>query len=372
MIERLTIPGIELPKIYIARNREDIGNCRRSGVPYISWRGDMQTLIKLVMLPSLKKMFPHIRWNKVLGITGRQSNHTVVKQEIIEDRRARETREPKRALEDIPDEDGAVPEEEAGTSHGTDSTASSMHREFAGESISGMTEITPLEEAIGDITSQVNIEILQQLGMLPKFVGDITDCIRDNIVNAQLWNEGYNKKLGQCLGNYDMGNAKDNLIVLDVSSSIPFGIAATMLSLIDTLRHQCNADLIVTGMYSYYWSKDEELPGPGELRRMVPRSNEGKMFRDIISKNIAGRHLGTVIGFGDNDSPGSFLSYRDPEKMSDIDMRGFTCERILSYVVPWRSGHPGCAGYIEWARESCPNASFENDWSWCSVVVDGE
>jgi hypothetical protein len=53
-----------------------------------------------------------------------------------------------------------------------------------------------VEDYVGDLTSQVNIEALQSLRMLPKFVGDITDVIRHNLSESMAWTEGYTKKLG--------------------------------------------------------------------------------------------------------------------------------------------------------------------------------
>src|SRR5574344_1960570 len=67
MLKRVMLDGIELPRLYIAENREDVAIAQDKGIPYVRWTQGNEALIKMLLRPTLERMFPHIKWNKVLG-----------------------------------------------------------------------------------------------------------------------------------------------------------------------------------------------------------------------------------------------------------------------------------------------------------------
>jgi hypothetical protein len=170
------------------------------------------------------------------------------------------------------------------------------------------------------------------------------------------WTEGYNKKLGYPLGRFNCKAELPNLLIIDISASIPDGIAATMLTLADTLRSQCNAELIITSKRSGYYPEGAELPKPQTLRDYYGRGNEASEFYGILKRYIAGREFGHVISFGDYDSPGWFCSLPNLINTKVHAVHHYHTEEKIE------------TGYAKWVKYCCPDVEQHFDNSWCSVV----
>lgn len=334
MAYKLKLGNIPLPELYVCSSYNDAEMMRKNGIPYIIWKGTQEKLIKLVMLPTLKKLFPHIKWNKILKI--RQSKEVVV-------------HVPGSSEEETTDTSSAIINKD-----GDENIAdvADDERLFNGRNTIIENDVE-LGAFIGDF--EVNIEELQALKLLPEFMDDIATNIKKNLYGYN-WYDGYNKKLKCCTGNFNSGNNLPNLIILDVSYSIPRGIADTMLALIDTLRSQANADLIVTGAKSYYWKAGSPLPTPEELRKMVPQGQESEMFIDILRKHILGKRWGHVIAFGDNDTP-----YINPRTYSS----GTSVKEVWHYHT-W-DPDTRC-GYARWVSDVDPTAIQHYNTKWCNMM----
>ena len=76
---QLKIGSINLPEIYVSETEEEDKVAVENGFPFISWRGDKEKLIKVIMLPYLEKMFPGIKWMKVFHIKGGFVHQPVIK-----------------------------------------------------------------------------------------------------------------------------------------------------------------------------------------------------------------------------------------------------------------------------------------------------
>lgn len=191
------------------------------------------------------------------------------------------------------------------------------------------------------------------------------DCIKTNVVTGTLWSEGWNKKKGAALGNFDRTGELRNLIIVDISGSIPIGISSTMLTLIDTLRSQVHADLIITGSKSRFYPYEGELPSPQEIRNTIDRGNEAKEFYAILRDHIAGHHYGHVISFGDNDCPAHHVYYLDSKMQEEPFMAGTIVEHVHHYHV-----HSHChdTGYALWTNNLASKPLKSHDNSWCSVI----
>lgn len=324
-MHQLKAAGVKLPKIYICNNKQDVEICRANGIPYIAWNGSDDDLIKLVFYPLLVKKFPYINWNKVLGI-----------EKFVD----------------------------PGIRYAKDTYNSYTNSTFREE----CTE--PLSKYCGDLEHSVNIEQLQSLKLLPKFLGDIADNIRENYTDY-LYTEGWNKKYGAPVGNYGSTGEAMNLVIIDVSASIPFGIAATLLSLADTMRSNAKAGLIITGGVSVYFDINEPLPSPSELRKMIPRGNEGVMFADILKKHITGKHIGNIICFGDNDSPEICLEYNSNIDYQNAMKNLCWAETRIDSIWGYHTDYPNkLPGYCLWAQKLNPKADIHFDNSWCSCIKE--
>lgn len=379
-MERLVIGSLPLPRIYIARGKKDINECRSNGIPYIYWKGDTKKLVKLVLYPILKNMFPHIKWENELGIHrydgvfvhkpinrgidekhGNPYENTVQFNDVIEYQ--------DKAYDDISqmDEDefaghGAV---DNGSTHTRIMHDNQMNYGYCTESVT---------DAIGDISAYVDLSEIQKLGLLPTWIGEIHEVIKRNL-DDYMWQEGWNRKLGCSVGNYHASQQAPNLLIIDVSASIPPGIAATMLALAGTLREQCNADLIVTGKTSGWYPLDHDLPTAQELRAAHGRSNEADMFNAILKEKVLGREWGNVISFGDDDCPakckwwdvlscGNLDDYKK-EECNSVRRTGVTkVHHLYSYHTHDYGEYPAVTGYAQWVVDVCPDVIITHNSDW--------
>lgn len=375
MLQRVTVEGIEFPRLYIAENDADVKIARDAGVPYIKWKWGMEPLIKTLLRPTLEKLFPYVKWNIVLGRKKPvRSNVIIVHGHDQECGGKANDFDADAMLEKQHEYDGVVDDKPHSWQEPDDNGEYVRNVEIADSQRNhngGMIDPDysqfaedrlSVSDYIGDLSSCVDIDALQKLGMLPKFMGDIADCIKHNISQSMRWTEGYTKKLGYPLGKFNSKGELPNLLIIDISWSIPDGIAATMISLADTMRSLCNAELIITSRRSGYYPIGAELPKPQTLRDYYGRSNERQEFMAILEKYIAGREFGHVISFGDYDCPGSIngTAYGS----HSIDMVNTKVHEVHHYHTT-RKAH---TGYAEWVHECCPNVVEHCDTSWCKVI----
>lgn len=329
MLERLTIPGVPsscVPKLYVATTAKDTRLAKDNGLPYVRWSAGAKDLLVQVLRPVLEKKFPYIKWNEVLGCRKNISTCIVY----------------------VPGADDCQ-SSGVGVNESPIADIATGERSFTGSVEPGNQELLSISEYLDDANSYVNIESLQQLELLPSFLGDIVDNIKKNLVAPLHWREGWNKKKRCCLGNYHGEHQLPNLIIIDVSASIPRGISATMLTLADTLRSQVQADLIITGGISLYYPYGTELPSPDEIRRRVPLGNEQNYFYKIVTKQLH-KQYGHIISFGDDDNPGDL----------SCDVRA----KVVHHYHTWRSKRE--TGYAK-----CFHAEqevFNN--TWCDILKE--
>lgn len=312
--------------LYVATNAADTRLAKDNGLPYVRWSAGAKDLLVQVLRPVLEKKFPHIDWPKVLG---RKKNIST-------------------AIVHVPGEEDCS-SSGLGSDESPISDIATSERSFTGSVEPGNQEMLSISEYLDDASSYVNIESLQQLELLPSFLGGIVDNIKKNLVAPLHWREGWNKKKRCCLGNYHGEHQLPNLIIIDVSASIPRGISATMLTLADTLRSQVQADIIITGGISLYFPYGKELPSPEEMRRRVPLGNERECFYRIVTKRLH-KQYGHIISFGDDDAPGQIFT-------------NVRC-KVVHHYHTWKSkAQTGYAKYFHAEKEV-----FDN--TWCKIFKE--
>lgn len=374
MLQRVEVQGIQFPRLYIAENRQDVMLAQANGIPYVKWKWGHDELVRQLLRPVIERMFPGIDWNKVLGRKKPVRSEVVIvsgskapAQPDAGDHDAGAMLEAQHAYDGIVDRldhETQEPDDRGEYVRMVD-IADGPRDCVADNSAAGYDAFTvdrmSIRQYVGDLSSSVDIDALQKLGLLPKFVGDVADCIKHNVSQSMRWTEGYNKKLGVPLGRFDAKAELPNLLIIDVSHSIPDGIAATMLTLADTLREQCNAELIITSARSGYYPVGAELPKPQTLRDYYGRSNESHEFLGILNKYIAGREFGYVISFGDNDNPA--WGYRN----NVVDLKGTKVHQVRHYHTC--QAEP--TGYARWVDDCSPDCEHVFDTSWCKVMKKG-
>ena len=370
-MHKLQVGGLPLPEVYVCRTRAEAMTLSDNGIPYIKTSMPDIDIVKVILFRILKNRFPHIEWRKVLGVScTRRLNVIVPGSRVQEDEDG--DGDPIGTASDasigIPDDkkqgeaEDHAEEEDINKGHGTSYIAED-YREFDNSGIQDVEDRTvPIDEFCFDEASHVNVETLQALGFLPKFMDDAAAAIRINLENRMQWRECWNKRLGAAIGDVDYGTEAANLIILDISGSIPEGISATMLRLIDSLRTQTNAEVIITGSTSMYWGDGEDLPDPKWIRDNIGYGNESRMFFKILRDHVQGRHFGNVISFGDNDCP--YYRFDQKDTPENNPLVGVQVDRVMHYHTTFNRE----TGYARWVKIFCPDAEQVIDTSWCEVM----
>lgn len=291
------------------------------GIPFIRAKTQDFALVFRVLIPMLKKRHPMFNWEEVYQqVTGNYYKPV----HLYEERWSNEA-----------------------------------ESRYYKESSSNECSLT-LEEMTADFSSSVDLNVLMQLKMIPTFMDDIAKAIRINITNEYAWHDGYNKKLGICSGYLEQQPRQKSLVILDISSSIPSGLSAGMMTLIQTITEITHADLILTGGQSYFYTNQEvRQMDIHKERKRISRSNESKMFENILLTHDL--NYANVIAFGDSDTPQ--LDYQRLEHMSDCNIKKFYSFFVAEYDR-YHTHYSTLAGYGKWVRSVSPNAEVIHNYKW--------
>lgn len=332
---------VKLGTIWVAESAADANKIKAAGRPYIRFSGGKDLLTKLVMLPYLMAKFPYIKWKEVLDINRKQQ-----------------------VLVTVPGGkcDSTHPADAKDSGVSDMATSDRVFTNKGKELAPGFRQVD-ISEYWGQMESIVDIVKLQQMQLLPVFLDKIVEATLSRADDLR-WNEGYNKKRGLCVGNYNDLIQADNLLIIDVSASIPRGVSSTMLALADTLREQMKADLIITGGCSKFWKYGDKLPSPQELRDMIPLGNECYQFKNILKDQVFGHTYDNVVAFGDFDCPG-MLSNGEVAVAVGTRVGKLYSFRVIDPKWDWggtRWEEP--VGYCKWVDEVCSNYDYEWDTEW--------
>ncbi len=153
----------------------------------------------------------------------------------------------------------------------------------------------------------VDFDKLAELKILPIWLDDLKLAVETNIINEVIFDPtAFNKQLGMNIGAGAVKTMKKNLLILDISGSIPDGIRLTIIQLSKLMSKKFYADIIFTGgssvfiKYEDVFTKDIKAITDG-----ISRNNEGEQFKAIVEQY---REYGTCICFGDDDSPAGNLN----------------------------------------------------------------
>jgi len=151
----------------------------------------------------------------------------------------------------------------------------------------------------------VDFERLSALKILPKWLDDLRSSIETNIIDeVQFDPTAFNKQLGLSIGYGSLKHNMKNLLILDVSGSIPRAVNLTITNLAKLMSKKFYADIIITGgktvMIEYEKVQESNII---EIAADCGFNNEGEMYKEIVEKE---REYNTVISFGDDDSPVHF------------------------------------------------------------------
>ncbi len=350
---KLAVRGIKLPEIWVVSTQSEIDVCKKEGLPYIIWFGKPERLIKLALFPVLRKKFPGIKWSKILDIKTESGERPVLSRKEVEEQLELASEEQHELIDLLFGEDDEE-DKETFLTHQFVCIPGGMDSYAYSESFNDKQELVDFVSGKAGI---VNIEELAFLHVLPSFMDDITNNIKLNLETYN-WQEGYNKKRGATIGNFDPVSDNKNLIILDISGSIPDGISATMISLAETMRSVANADFILTGSKSYFFENGTALPTPKKMRKMCGYCNEAEMFCQVLLDHVDGNTYDNVIIFGDDDSPMFFQGYKDA-----VEKMNVTVHEVWHYHTYRQDKECGYGRWVGQTTNAVPH--YNTDWCDC-------
>jgi len=323
---------IHLPTIYLLETDEDLLKIPL-GVPFI--RGNIYEYDDIVMLlefeillKSVKKTELPFKWEKILEENGydfpffkakAESTKILIGQELYDDRRD--------------DSELGIPSKEKS-----------------------------IEKYIRDISYQVDIEYLKELRMIPSWFGSIEENIKENILNTISYNPFlYNKKTELITGGVALSSPIKNLIIIDISGSIPKSISSAILLLAKTMAINFYADLLITGSkstiydYNYVSGLDIDL-----IYSENGTDNDQVYFKTPVSEY---RKYNTVIVFGDNHSPSMKWDnlYNRRTKTIPIEKGKEICKWDIEKIISFHTTSKDIlAGYADWFNTD--NVEYIENW----------
>lgn len=222
-----------------------------------------------------------------------------------------------------------------------------------------------LEDGLANFSARVDMSALQQLRLLPRFIGSLRDLVADNTLSEYNWTDGYDKKRGVCLGYVEPAKKSKVLMIIDVSYSMPDSVSADLLSLAPTLCDMSKADLIVTGDISkFYENEAARNLDPIMTRRRIRRGNESTMFCDILRglPNV----YSTVIAFGDSDKPNALWVDKDARHLTEV-------REFYSYFLGARDSygvsHEKLSGYGQWTQRLLQDVTVHDEYQWVNFYA---
>tara|TARA_R110000868_G_scaffold214505_2_gene464604 strand:+ start:1495 stop:2448 length:954 start_codon:yes stop_codon:yes gene_type:complete len=177
----------------------------------------------------------------------------------------------------------------------------------------------------------VNFDELSKLKILPSWMEDLKTAIETNIIDEVTFNAmGFNKQLGMNVGCAEVKNNPRNLLILDISGSIPDGVRLTTIQLSKLMSKKFYADVIFTGGSTKFVSYENMMTiDVKKLTDGISRSNEGEQYNAIVKEH---KVYQTAICFGDNDSPSGTVSNFKIDTLISLHTEAKTGGRVQEVV----------------------------------------
>lgn len=218
--------------------------------------------------------------------------------------------------------------------------------------------ISLVSRTLEDISYVIDFEYLKNLKLIPSWFADtLEENIKTNIFNSILYNPYlYNKKLDNMSGSVELSNPNLNLIIIDISGSIPISISKSLLLLCKTLSLTYYADLLITGSKStiYPYSTVHTLD-IDTLYKENGRDNDQIYFKKLVQIY---RKYDNVLIFGDNHSPCQKWNGKKTISITEgKQLCKWNIKKIYSFHVTKENT---LAGYGEWFN--CDNIEYMKNW----------
>jgi len=213
----------------------------------------------------------------------------------------------------------------------------------------------PFVKLITDGNFYVDISIIKSLNVFPVWMDKLEDAISANIHNFATFDSNlYNKKLEGMFGGMVMNAPGKNLIIIDISSSIPQQVSSTCLVLAQNMSESFYADILITGSKStlYEYENVHKL-NIETIYDENGQDNDQIHFKALL--NGSEKQYNTAIVFGDDDNPNWEWSNRfnyGTKYLKDEDekkLNKWKVNKIISFhTYPSSKRDKRLAGYARW------------------------
>ncbi len=217
-----------------------------------------------------------------------------------------------------------------------------------------------------DSVAIVHLDVLKKLNILPVWLDTIEETVRTNLHNFVSFNAAtYNKKLDGMYGGIEVMSPPRNLIINDISGSIPKSVSSTILAFTKTLAETFYADVLITGskstLYEYENLHNFNVDAVYSENGM---DNDQAYFKKLVTDST--RKYNAAIVFGDNHHPGQIWSNEYNKRtrpISDEDGKKlckWEIAKVLSFHTDTTTKKKYLAGYARWF--SPMKTEYISDW----------
>ena len=219
------------------------------------------------------------------------------------------------------------------------------------------------KEFVKDSSCYVDMQILKNLNVFPTWLNDIEEAIRTNIHNFAVFNSNmYNKKLEGMYGGIELSSPPRNLIIIDISGSIPKAVSSTTLTLAKNLGETFYADLLITGSKSTLYLYEElHRLNVETIYNENGTDNDQTYFKNLVT--LGKKIYKTAIVFGDNHSPCYPWSNKYNKKTLEIsreDGKELCLWEVDNVISLHTTSDTHLAGYADWFSPT--NIQYVKDW----------
>ncbi len=210
---------------------------------------------------------------------------------------------------------------------------------------------TMFRDFVRDSACVVDTERLKSLNVFPIWLDKIEEAISTNIHNFATFNHNmYNKKLEGMYGGIELSSPSRNLIIIDISGSIPKAVSTTCLNLAKNLMESFYSDLLITGSKStlYQYENIHTL----DVKKVYDQNgtdNDQVWFKKLVTQEE--KEYRTAIVFGDNHSPCHSWSNsfnRNTKEISREDGQAMCRWKVDNLISLHTNGIHYTAGYADW------------------------
>jgi hypothetical protein len=223
------------------------------------------------------------------------------------------------------------------------------------------------KEFVKDSAVYVDIRKIKDLHVFPLWLDKIEDAVRTNIHNFAVYNPNmYNKKLEGVYGSLDLTSPDKNLIIIDISGSIPKAVSTTCLILSKNLAETFYADLLITGSKSTLYEYEKlHMLNVQTIYDENGMDNDQTYFKELLSKEV--KNYKTAIVFGDNHHPGRAWDndFNHRTKYISDEAGKNLCKWSVDKIISFHTTSSSeIAGYARWFEAK----EIENVSGWVTYL----